>query len=342
VFGWANVAADLWKVTGLVVVTSLWRARRTAVAITLTALWVMCLLWGVIGAIGVYAQDRTAFVGGRAATVASYQDAEQEVQKVDARLAGLTKRTAAQVEGAINAVLAQPVLVDERVRGTVQKVSEGCTKQLRITAEQCLEVARLREELAGATEAQRLEQRRTQLRAEIARLREKGGTVMADPVAELFSWLSRGQLSVRDVSFGFPLAFALLVEMVSALGLAGIVTYAEATRPVRAGHGEIEPDTASHAPTQLATSTVGSVLDWVVDRGIPTNDARGISGEELHQDYAQWCALMKASSLDLDRFNFEFDRVRQMPEVGGKIRKFSNRYYGIRLADKVAMLAARR
>src|ERR1700680_3103492 len=66
VFGWANVAADLWKVSGLIVITSLWRANQKRFALSLMPIWALCLLWGLAGAIGVYAQDRTALIGGRA------------------------------------------------------------------------------------------------------------------------------------------------------------------------------------------------------------------------------------------------------------------------------------
>ena len=67
VFGWANVAADLWKVCGLIVITSLWRAKQKRFALSLMPIWLLCLLWGLAGAIGVYAQDRTALIGGREA-----------------------------------------------------------------------------------------------------------------------------------------------------------------------------------------------------------------------------------------------------------------------------------
>ena len=42
-------------------------------------------------------------------------------------------------------------------------------------------------------------------------------------------------------------------------------------------------------------------------------------------------------------FADEFDRVREVPQLTGKIRKFSNRYYGIGLVDrKIARLTKRK
>jgi hypothetical protein len=182
-------------------------------------IWLLCLLWGLASAVGVYAQDRTALIGGREAVAATYKDAETELEDIDAKLRGLkTQRSVAQVGAAIAAVLARPVMSGERVRGTVGKLSANCTREYRLTAEACLEIADLREERAAAEERSRLE------------LRERGGSLPADPVAELFAWLSGGQLKVRDIAFGFPLVFAFLIEIVSAFGPAGIVAYARDAR----------------------------------------------------------------------------------------------------------------
>ena len=48
-------------------------------------------------------------------------------------------------------------------------------------------------------------------------------------------------------------------------------------------------------------------------------------------------------ALSREAFTSEFDRVRELPQLEGKIRKFGNRYYGIRLIDrKVARLPTRK
>ena len=111
IFGWANVAADLWKVSGLIVITSLWRARQKRFALSLAPVWMLCALWGLGGAIGVYAQDRTTLIGGRAAVAATYKDAERELAEIDAKLSTLhTQRSVAQIDAAIAALLARPVM----------------------------------------------------------------------------------------------------------------------------------------------------------------------------------------------------------------------------------------
>src|SRR5436190_6779330 len=111
VFGWANVAADLWKVSGLIVITSLWRAHQKRFALSLIPIWILCFLWGLAGAIGVYAQDRTALIGTREAKAANYRDVERELGEIDDKIKTLhPHRTVAQVDAAIAAVLARPIM----------------------------------------------------------------------------------------------------------------------------------------------------------------------------------------------------------------------------------------
>jgi hypothetical protein len=344
VFGWANVAADLWKVSGLIVITSLWRANQKRFALSLMPIWTLCFVWGLAGAIGVYAQDRTSLIGGREAVAATYKDAEREVAEIDTKLAGLTtKRSVSQVDAAIAAVLARPVMSGERVRGTVGKLSATCTKEERATTEACLEIANLREERATADERARLENRKATLRTQITKLREGGGSIAPDPVAELFAWLSRGQLSVRDIGFGFPLVFAFLIEIVSAFGPAGIVAYSEATR--KCVTGATQPDAARSGELLPAVASDGEparVVKWMADRTEPTGDTSAITIDELHADYKVWCLGRALHATALDEFANEFDRVREVPQLAGKIRKFGTRYYGIRLVTSNVMRLALR
>jgi hypothetical protein len=50
-----------------------------------------------------------------------------------------------------------------------------------------------------------------------------------------------------------------------------------------------------------------------------------------------------AASDDDGRVCAAFDRLRDVPEIAGRIQKFGNRYYGIKLVDrKVAKLPVQR
>jgi len=145
---------------------------------------------------------------------------------------------------------------------------------------------------------------------------------------------------VREIGF----VFALLIEIVSAFGPAGIVAYVDATAhkagsmtgPDIARRGEPMPDTAS-------IGEQGRVVKWVADRTEPTSDPSAVAIEDLHMDYEVWRLSNGLQSSSAGAFTDEFDRMRELPELAGKIRKFGSRYYGIGLIDrKIARLAKRK
>jgi len=291
---------------------------------------------------------RAPLTGSREAKHASYEDAKKELTDIEAKLKGLGQhRSSAQVEAAIAAVLARPVLVGERVRGTVNSLSANCTKNDTRTAAACGEIAELREEFAAAKEAATLDARAASLRKQLSELRERGGTLPPDPVGQFWAWFTRGLVTVADVGFGLPLFFALMIELVSAFGPLGIVAYAESTR------GGSDTTTRSVAPgrdvsrsgaLRRADATVieqesGRVVQFMADRTEPTADPAAVTIEDLHADYEVWCLTNVLHPLSREAFVTEFDRVREVPQLEGKIRKFGSRYYGIRLIDrKIAKL----
>lgn len=313
----------------------------------------MCLSFSVSSAIGIYVQERTSLTGSREAKHASYEDAQKELAEIERKRKGLRQhRSVAEVEAAVAGVLARPIMVGERVRGTIGALSTSCTKDDRRTAASCAEVAGLREELAVADEDTKLQQRATALRAQIATVRGTGGSLAPDPVGLFWEWLTRGWITVRAVGFGLPLFFALMIETVSAFGPLAIAAFAEATRRHAAD------DTTRHVATRRALSRhgegsrtdamiiqpeMGQVVHFMADRTEPTADPAAISTEELHADYERWCNASALQPLSRDAFTTEFDRVRELPQLEGKIRKFGSRYYGLRLIEaKIARLPARK
>ena len=230
-------------------------------------------------------------------------------------------------------------MIDERVRGTVGQRSANCTKIDARTADACAKASVLAEELAAARERDSLEPRIAGLRRDLAHLREEGASDVPDPIGEFYAWATRGLVSVRDVSFGFPLFFAFLIEVVSAFGPITIARYAEVTRgspsdpdvarPAPARHGELQPAAAR----LVIASREGRVDEWMAARAVPAGDTTAIAVEALHADYALWCADNRLSALTLADFARAFDALRDLPELAGKIRKFCGRYYGIALMD---------
>lgn len=81
----------------------------------------------------------------------------------------------------------------------------------------------------------------------------------------------------------------------------------------------------------------------MADRTEPTGDTSAITIDELQADYEVWCFGKGLRAIALDAFAIEFDRVREVPQLDGKIRKFGSRYYGIGLVDrKIARLTKRK
>lgn len=350
---WANVGADIWKACGIIVVTALWRNRWRRAALATAITWCVCLAFSISSAIGIYVQERAALTGGREAKHAAYEDTRKERADVEDKLKDLARhRSVNQVEAAIANILARPVIVGDRVRGTVGALSANCSKDDKRTAEACAEIAQLREELAVAYESTKLQGRASTLRQQMANLRGETGTVAPDPVGEFWAWVSRGWVSVSAVGFGLPLFFAFMIETVSAFGPLAIVAYAEATR--RQVTGNLSPSVATgrdlsrHAAVGRGDATfiesaTGRAVQFMADRTEPTGDSAAISNEELHADYEVWCFTNALHPLSREVFTAVFDRVREVPQLEGKIRKFGGRYYGIRLVNsKVATLPSRK
>ena len=102
-------------------------------------------------------------------------------------------RSIGELDALIAAALAQPVVVNDRVRGTVGKLElglqhTGCPhgRSVRQRSPVCAASApvprRLRDWKRG----------RATLRIEIAGLRERGSASPPDPVGEFYAWATRG------------------------------------------------------------------------------------------------------------------------------------------------------
>ena len=328
-FAWANVAADIWKGFGLVAVMMLWRDQKRVASIGFLAWW-LCLATGVNSAIAIYVLDRTAVTDKRAGERATYDDVARELAAIETRLAARsTHRIAVQIDAAIARVLARPVIVNERVRGTVASLSHSCAKHDSRTVNACAEVAALREERAAAEEHGRLERDATDLRVRQLQMRDAGSASTPDPVGEFWAWATRGLVSVRDVGFGFPLLFALLIETVSAFGPAVIVAIAAAPRSslqhAAAGMSRRDPAAAAAQPA--------GIMHWLGENTEPSTDVVGTALRDLYENYAAWCGKKGTIVCDEQRFANELDRVCELPEIADKIRKTSDRYYGLRLAS---------
>src|SRR5205814_1916238 len=130
-------------------------------------------------------------------------------------------------------------------------------------------------------------------------------------------------VSVRDVGFGFPLFFALLIEVVSAFGPMTIAAYAEASRDMTSdthvqlerdtpGRGVVQHDKVRQGATDVALTepATGSVVTWIAERATPAGDNVAVGIEQLHADYIAWCDDSELRAVWMPAFEEELDRVR--------------------------------
>jgi len=127
-----------------------------------------------------------------------------------------------------------------------------------------------------------------------------------------------------------------MIEMVSAFGPLGIVSYAEATRekagadvsrrvaPERAVSRHVVSSRDDLAPEK----DIGRVIEYMADRTEP-REKGALGAEELYADYQVWCVSENVRTLSLELFVEEFDHIRESPQLAGKIKKFGTRYFGI-------------
>ena len=336
VFGAVSVIADAWKGLGPVFILTLARARRWPTAMAASVVWAACFLYSVSSALGIAIQDRTALTGGRETVQAGYAEVKAELDSVEGKLKGLAAhRSAGEIDAAIKIVLVRPITAGKRVRGTVETLSANCSRADTRTVEACAQVALLRQELAVAAEAASLNERLGELRRRAREFRDRGATLSSDAQAELFARLTRGRVSVRDVGPGLALLLAVVIELVSAFGPAVLAAYADSTRARKSKEDSRTPLVVTgrvlSQHVAAGRDDRDAVMEYMAERIAPAGATHAIGGEEIFADYVVWCSGRKSTSLSAREFLAEFDRKRRECDLEAKIRKFGNRYFGIKL-----------
>lgn len=209
------------------------------------------------------------------------QDLATETQRID-QLGG--QRTAAEVDGAIRAVLARAI-----PGGTVASVSQNCSLNRRLARDGCAEVAELQAELARATELETRTLRRRELVAELAQLGQRGlgpQDPQLETVTGILKWFRLG-LSDQDVRLGLLLLVGLVLELGSGLGLFLVTT------PWRLQGVTDDPagnrDANDSRRQVMAEERMAMVEAYALARLVPASGAR-TNGATLFADFRDWCA----------------------------------------------------
>jgi hypothetical protein len=295
VWGGLSIAFDALKACAPIYLVGAWRKREWARVVAGLIIVPGVIVYGLLSAVGFASESKGAVLGGREAVRAAYVDAERELKEQTLKRAALkTYRVAGEIEAAIAAVLARPVSVGERTRGTVGTLSSGCGRDDARAREACAEVATLRQELATAVEAGRLETRIAALRRQVGTLRERGAAIDPNPQATLLSRLTLGRVSPADVEGFKSIYVALLVEVVSTFGLLFVIERNELRRALVEGR-----DKMLTVPTSAVSEGVPGRF---VRECLEAADGERVELGALHPAYAGWCGRLKLAALDVERF----------------------------------------
>jgi hypothetical protein len=205
------------------------------------------------------------------------------------------------------------VISNQRIRGTVDSVSDHCQRADARAADACAEVFRLRQELAAAEEERTLDARLAELTTQVHALRERGAVRAADPQAELLARLSRGWFAAGDIGQGLSMLLALMIELVSAFGPAVLSAYAE-----------------TNAVMPVKEKDWGAVIDYLAERVQPAEKAPALRADDLYADYQAWCLRRERAALPSTEFLSALEHTR-IEKGLRKIRKRKDCYYGIRI-----------
>jgi hypothetical protein len=113
--------------------------------------------------------------------------------------------------------------------------------------------------------------------------------------------LGRIVLSVRDVGFGFPLFFAIMIEVVTAFGPVTLARFAEVTASTGTDNVVSHPGASGHVGTRPVTGLLLDRVDervaaWMSERLVPRTDGGAMTLQELHADYANWCRALQLAA----------------------------------------------
>src|SRR5688572_8736036 len=209
VYAIASVAADIVKITAVIVVIRLWQKPQRMLACVGAVLGLICLAWSLASAAGfaLSTREHTAAVHAAASQVIDGWTAT--IRRAGEQLALVERARAPSV---IEAELAAQL-----VPTAIWKRTQGCSElTLPESHNACARVLALRQDLAAALSAQALEARIDDARRELATQPVVGQS--ADPqVTGLAAMLGTEQATLRR---GLALLLAVLVEVGSAFGFA--------------------------------------------------------------------------------------------------------------------------
>jgi len=305
IWGAVSIASDALKALSPIFLFWAWRNQQWGTALVSVLLLLVTMGYALQSAAGFASESRSVLVGGRESARSTYLEIENELESVRRRRAAMNvARSVAEVEASIAATLSRVVKDGERVRGTVGTVSMNCARAEARTADACLEVGKLRQELAATAEAARLDERIEVLHEQARELRDKGASADPHPQATLLSWLTFGRWTPGDIEAGKSIYLALLVELGSLFGLLISVEHGELRKAWDAGSNTRwwrapNPAAARHSPPSLAAA--GDV-DGFIQSCLQRRKGSELEVGDLYGGYRTWCDRTGLRALSVESF----------------------------------------
>lgn len=223
IYAIASVAADIVKITAVIVVILLWQKRQRMLACVGTVFGIMCLAWSLASATGFALSSREHTAAMHATTSNTIQGWTTTLRRAGEQLALVVRARAPSV--------VEAELAGQLVPAAIWKRTQGCSElTLPESHSACARVLALRQELAAAQSAHALEARIDEARQQLATKPVVGQN--ADPqVAGLAAMLGTEESTLRR---GLALLLAVLVEFGSAFGFA--LAHAATANPPPSSH----------------------------------------------------------------------------------------------------------
>lgn len=322
VFAWIGLAADGWKALGPIFIAAFFRERKVFCGGIGVLVWSATVIFAIAAAIGFVSQNRQSIVGGRANLQATYDEMTQELARKQAKRALIgAAASVVEIEAEIAALLAQPA----GDRGTVASISSDCATDTRRTRNECAAIANVRQGLARAAQASKLDREIATLRDNLGNMRNSGATLDSDPQSTLVSHLSLGWLPRSHVGMALILLFVGMVELISAFAPVVVSEYASVMR--RSGL-QAEANVISSSQNK---DPIDDVREYLLARLEPTNDG-AVSRCDMMIDFAKWCRSTKRDIVDADTFIQIFEHICR-EDFSERVVLSGEHYAGLRLAS---------
>ncbi|MGE0856401.1 MAG: hypothetical protein AB7L18_09985, partial [Hyphomicrobiaceae bacterium] len=287
-----------------------------------------CASFAITAALGLAAQNRSGVVGNREATALTYRSTVEQLDELKRRRATISEtRRPDEIDRAIDVVFMRPI----GRAGTVALLSGNCTKDHWRTRAACAEVAELKADRASAAEAAHLDEEISKLRTKISRLRERGGSLEADPQAQLIARLTRGLLAAEDVDLAVVLLTVAMIEIISAFAPVVLYDYAAIGRFDAVATGR---DTSRSTEALRETP---DIYEYMAAR-IEPDDRAHVTTVSLFSDFRDWCEGKNCEVPPPSLFAETLDAICER-DLGGCVQKTATGYRGFRLRSVPALPA---